>query len=103
MKAAAQPMIDWVNSGPPADLAAELRAAFGPDGARAIFKDLIPGAARPHLSLNERALLARLFRGLYDIKRAETWSPKGSLQPMMADIRGHAVVRPCRTGDSNKH
>lgn len=29
---AAQPMIDWVCTAPPAEVAAELMAAFGPDG-----------------------------------------------------------------------
>jgi hypothetical protein len=31
----AQPMIDWINSVPPAELATELMSAFGPDGPRA--------------------------------------------------------------------
>ena len=30
----AQPMIDWINNAPPADLAAELMTFFGPDGPR---------------------------------------------------------------------
>jgi hypothetical protein len=30
----AQPMIDWMNNAPPAELAAELMSAFGPDGPR---------------------------------------------------------------------
>ncbi len=30
----AQPMIDWINTVPPAELAAELMAAFGPGGMR---------------------------------------------------------------------
>lgn len=30
----AQPMIDWINTVPPAELASELMAAFGPDGIR---------------------------------------------------------------------
>ena len=30
----AQPMIDWINTVPPAELASELMTAFGPDGVR---------------------------------------------------------------------
>ncbi|MDP7703870.1 MULTISPECIES: hypothetical protein [unclassified Mycobacterium] len=33
---AAQPMIDWINGAPPAELAAELMAAFGPDAPRRV-------------------------------------------------------------------
>ncbi|WP_131811339.1 hypothetical protein [Mycobacterium kubicae] len=33
---AAQPMIDWINAAPPAELAPELMAAFGPDAPRRV-------------------------------------------------------------------
>lgn len=33
---AAQPMIDWINTAPPAELAAEIMAAFGPEVPRRV-------------------------------------------------------------------
>jgi hypothetical protein len=38
---AAQPMIDWANSVPPADLAVELMPAFAPSGPRAGFYNVV--------------------------------------------------------------
>jgi hypothetical protein len=48
----AQPMFDWANSAPPAELAAEIMAAFGPDGAQ----------GRPD-SFDAREVAIWLFRG----------------------------------------
>ncbi|ETW24006.1 hypothetical protein [Mycobacterium gastri] len=48
---AAQPMIDWINGAPPAELAAELMAAFDPN---------VPGSARV-LALSE--FTDWMFRG----------------------------------------
>jgi hypothetical protein len=56
---AAQPMIDWVNCAPPAELAAELMAAFGPDGPGSKFSvGLAPGD-----------LVGWLFRGYPNPRR----------------------------------
>ncbi|OBI90224.1 hypothetical protein [Mycobacterium sp. 1245805.9] len=46
-------MFDWVNGAPPAELAAELMAAFGPNGANG------------GNDLGEQALVGWLFRGYY--------------------------------------
>jgi hypothetical protein len=47
-----QPMIDWVQSVPPAELAAELMAAFGPQG-----------PSRDSKTISESDLFKWLFRG----------------------------------------
>jgi hypothetical protein len=58
--AAAQPMIDWMENAPPAELAVELMAAFGHDGARAYFTDNL--VRRP---LSVSTLSRWLRRGYY--------------------------------------
>ena len=73
---AAQPMIDWINSAPPPELAVELMAAFGPDGRDNVTRSGFENGC--FVGLLNRGFLAHLSRG-------------------GADTGGHSAAGACRT------
>ncbi|KZS75537.1 hypothetical protein A4G29_17605 [Mycobacterium kansasii] len=70
---AAQPMVDWINGAPPAEVAAELMAAFGPH---------VPGSA-PSLGLSEFS--DWMFRG-FPRRRGLIVPARPVLEPMLEAI-----------------